>query len=208
MDQSLKETLSLIADAKKGDKAALESVCARYIGRVHKIVACRMGRELRGKAESMDIVQSVMIKAVRDIDAFNTASESKFINWLAKIVENTIRDKIDYFTAEKRSTAAEVQLVHETQGGGAGVTDITDKTSPTITEEVEGRQKLAILCDALDRVKENHREAIILRDYAGMTFKEMGGVLGCSEDAARMLYVRSMDEITDILAEKIDADRS
>lgn len=204
MNSALKHTLTLILDAKKGDKGALEKICELYIHRVHKIVTFRMGAGLRGKAESMDLVQSVMIKAIRDIDTFDTGSESKFINWLAKIVENTIRDKVDYFAAEKRKAAAEIPIVSETDEDRAGITDIPDKTSPTVTQEVESREKLALLCDALNQVKENHREAIVLRNYAGMTFKEIGEVLDCSEDAARMLYVRSMDEITDILVDKID----
>ncbi|MFH0799660.1 MAG: sigma-70 family RNA polymerase sigma factor [Pseudomonadota bacterium] len=201
MDSSLKHTLTLISDAKKGDKGALERVCERYVQRVHKIVTFRMGAGLRGKTESMDIVQSVMIKAIRDIDAFDTGSESKFINWLAKIVENTIRDKVDYFAAEKRRAASEIPIVSGADEDMAGITDIPDKISPTVTQEVENREKLAILSDALNQIKDSHREAIILRDYAGMTFKEIGELTDSTEDAARMLYVRSMDEVTDILAD-------
>ena len=103
MDNKLKETLTLIKEAKEGDNNALNEVCTRYMDRVHKLVRFRLGEKLRRKAESMDIVQDVMLKAVKDIDKFDTDSESRFINWLARLVENTIRDNVDYYAAQKRN---------------------------------------------------------------------------------------------------------
>lgn len=134
MEDALKHTLSLIAAAKNGDNAALEKICERYISRVHKIVTFRVGRDLREKAESMDLVQSVMIKAVRGIDGYDMGSESKFINWLAKIVENTIRDKIDYFKAEKRRASSEMPIESEDDENETGITGIPDRNSPTVIQ--------------------------------------------------------------------------
>ncbi len=204
MADALKHTLSLIVAAKNGDKTALEKICERYIGRVHKIVTFRMGRNLREKAESMDLVQSVMIKVIRGIDGYDTGSESKFINWLAKIVENTIRDKIDYFKAEKRRASSEVPIEGTNNEDESNIAEIPDGISSTVAHQVELHEELSMLCKALDKIKDSHREVIILRDYAGMTFKEIGELTGSTEDAARMLYVRSIDEVTDILSDMIE----
>ena len=38
---------------------------------------------------------------------------------------------------------------------------------------------------------ERQREAISLR-HSGLSFDEVGGLLGCSEDAAKMLYHRAL----------------
>ena len=41
------------------------------------------------------------------------------------------------------------------------------------------------------RLPERHREVIGLR-HSGLTFLEVGGLMGCSEDAAKMLYHRAL----------------
>lgn len=202
MNERLKQTMVLITEAKGGDKAALNEVCSRYINRVHRLVRFRMGVKLRAKTESMDIVQSVMARAIEDIGQFDTNSESKFINWLAKIVENTIRDKFDYFSAQKRDPSREEPLVRKTEDGEPYFNDIADNISPTVTQKVGQREKMRKLEEALDELGEKQREVVILRNYAGMTFKEIAEVLNGTEDGSRMLFVRAMDKLTDILAKK------
>lgn len=202
MNEQHKQTMALINEAKKGDKAALNEVCSRYINRVHKIVRFRMGEKLRLKAESMDIVQSVMTKAIEDISQFDTGSESKFINWLAKIVENTLRDKFDYFSAQKRDALHEERLASQDENGELYYHDIPDHISPTITQKVGQNERLKKLEESLDELNAKQREVVILRNYAGMTFKEIAEVLDSTEDASRMLFVRAMDKLTDILTKK------
>lgn len=202
MDAKLKNTLSLIKEAKQGDNNALSEVCVRYLDRIHKIVRFRMGEKLRRKAESMDIVQNVMLKVVKDIDQFDAGSESKFINWLAKIVENTIRDNVEYFAAQKRRLSLEVSAVQREENGTVSNKEFPDKDSPTVTQEVDNMEKMSKLEEALDQLNVKQREVIILRNYTGMTFKEISEILNSSEDAVRMLFIRSMDKLTTILADK------
>ncbi len=202
MNERLKQTMVLINEAKKGDRAALNEVCSRYINRVHRLVRFRMGEKLRAKAESMDIVQSVMTKAIEDIGQFDTGSESKFINWLAKIVENTLRDKLDYFSAQKRDASREDPLVKDDKGDGLYFYDIPDHISPTVTQKVDLMERMEKLEESLDELSAKQREVVILRNYAGMTFKEIAEVSDSTEDASRMLFVRAMDKLTDILAKK------
>jgi len=47
------------------------------------------------------------------------------------------------------------------------------------------------LLEAVARLPERHREVIGLRQ-SGLSFLEVGRLLGCSEDAAKMLYHRAL----------------
>jgi RNA polymerase sigma factor (sigma-70 family) len=93
------ETQVLINEAKLGDKDALNRLFARYQNRVLRIVRFRLNPELREKlkTQSMDIVQEVFIAALRKLNEFEPTSKGAFLHWLSKIVENYIRDQIDYF---------------------------------------------------------------------------------------------------------------
>lgn len=191
MREGFKQTLQLIREAKTGDQGALNEVCGRYLDRVHHLVRFRLGGRLRQKVESMDIVQEVMLTAVKDIEQFDTKSESRFINWLARIVENTIRDQIDYYLAQKRRMTKEDYPE-----------EIADKNIHRVTYKMGSAEKMARLEKALDQLKDQQKEVIILKNYAGMTFKEIAALFDKKEDAVRMLFVRSMDKLTDLLAKQ------
>jgi len=47
------------------------------------------------------------------------------------------------------------------------------------------------LVEAVARLPDRYREVIGLR-HSGLTFVEVGGLMGCSQDAAKMLYHRAL----------------
>ena len=48
---------------------------------------------------------------------------------------------------------------------------------------------------AIGRLSSQYGQAIRLRSDLGLTFAEMGVALSCSEDAARMLWVRALAKL-------------
>src|SRR5262249_14069822 len=95
-------THALLQLVQTGDKEALNDLYNRYLMRVLAAVRARLGAELRGKLESWDVVQEAMLASLKNVQSFTQTSEGAFLNWLAKVVENRIRDQLDYFHAEKR----------------------------------------------------------------------------------------------------------
>ncbi len=69
-DSLANQTQQLIALAKGGGGSALNRLCEVYGDRVRWIVRLRMGKELRCKLESMDVVQDVLVAALRDLGDF------------------------------------------------------------------------------------------------------------------------------------------
>jgi len=56
--------------AKDGDHAALDQLCTVYGERVRRIVRLRMGKELRPKLDSMDLVQDALVSALGGLGQF------------------------------------------------------------------------------------------------------------------------------------------
>jgi RNA polymerase sigma-70 factor (ECF subfamily) len=63
-------------------------------------------------------------------------------------------------------------------------------------EMAENRLRYAELLGALTQLTEGQREAISLR-HVGLAFAEIGEMLECSEDAAKMLYHRGIRSLKD-----------
>ncbi len=69
-DNVAHRTQELVALAKDGNDYELNQLCNVYGERVHWIIRLRMGTELRSKLESMDLVQDVLVSALRDLGDF------------------------------------------------------------------------------------------------------------------------------------------
>ena len=198
-DDFANRTQELVALAKDGNDSALNQLCNVYGERVHWIIRLRMGTELRSKLESMDVVQDVLVSALRDLGDFKYKDEGDFLRWLSKIAENRLRDNVDKLHANKRDIRKEVRLDNkeQTTGGGfvraAGPIDVT--TPSVIMSRKEEMDKLE---KAIDALKPEYREVIVLKRLEGLSYKEIGEKLGKSVDAVGMLLSRAMLALTNV----------
>ena len=201
--QTLRRTQQLVTLAQRGDDTALNQLCGIYAERVRRIVRFRMGSELRTQLESMDLVQEALIEAVKDIGDFTYCSEGDFINWLSSIVENTIRDYVDRIHAAKRDVRRQVSLNKvaartDRPRPGVGLPAVT--TTPSVVLSL--REELDRLEQAMDRLKPQYREVIMLAKIEGLSCKEIAGRLNKSPAAVAMSLSRGIIALTNLFERK------
>jgi RNA polymerase sigma-70 factor (ECF subfamily) len=191
------KTQELVALAQEGDQSALDHLYRVYAERVRWIVRFRMSKELRSKLESMDIVQDTLIQALRGLDGFTYKNEGDFVRWLSKIAENELRGSLRKLHADKRDIRKDVRLDYDrstTADRYAGMPIPVDATTPSVI--FSKRDELARLEKAIDELKPEYREVIVLTKIDGLSYKEMGQRLGKSDEAVRKLVSRAMAELT------------
>ena len=193
------KTQELVALAKDGDRAALDQLYSVYAERVRWMVRFRMSRELRSKLESMDLVQDTLIHALGGLEDFTYKNEGDFVRWLSKIAENELRGSLKKLHADKRDIRREVRL--GTYGPSAGVGFVgapgpIEATTPSVI--LSRKEDLAKLEEAVDELKPEYREVIVLAKIDGLSYKEIGERLGKSADAVGMLVSRAMVALTSV----------
>jgi RNA polymerase sigma-70 factor (ECF subfamily) len=157
-----------------------------------------MGNELRSKLESMDMVQDVLMCAFRDFEDFKYTSEGDLLRWLGKIAENRIRDNLDKLHAEKRDIRKEIPLHDDgatSRNDRVRVLEPARDTTPSVI--LSKREELDKLEKAIDKLKPEYKEVIILAKIDGLSYKEIGQRLGKSADAAGHMLLRAMVSLTD-----------
>jgi RNA polymerase sigma-70 factor (ECF subfamily) len=192
-----------VAQAQEGDTSALDQLCGVYTERVRRIVRFRMGPELRSHLESMDLVQEALVEAVLDLDQFRYSNEGDFLRWLSRIVENTIRDNMDKAHAAKRDIRRQVSLDHAAAHAdrSAHEADIPiATTTPSVVFSL--REDLDRLEKAMDQLKPEYREVIVLAKIEGFTCKEIADKLNKTPAAVAMLLSRAIVAVANLL-EKI-----
>ena len=187
------KTQRLVTLAKSGDELALERLCKVYGERVRRIIRLRMGSELRSKMESMDLVQDAFIAALRGLENFTYQNEGDFLRWLSKIAENRLRDNLKKLHANKRDIRREMSLNNNrksAQDSFVKTVGPVDSTTPSVI--MSRREELDKLEKAMDKLKPEYKEVILLTKIEGLSSKELSDRLGKAPGAVRMLLSRAM----------------
>ena len=174
------------------DPAALDRLYARYAPRLLSYIRLKVGRRLREKLESRDILQATLLKSYQHLGGFRGDDGRALMAWLARIADREIADRVDFHGRQRREAAAEAPIEEQPEMAA----QVRSALSQAIVNERAGQLEAAIasLSDA-------HREIILLRKFEDLTFPEIADRLGKSEDACRMLFARAMTALTLRLSE-------
>lgn len=199
------DTLALIKIGKQGDENALNTLFARYHKKVLRIVRQRLNSQQRERlrVQSMDIVQEVFLHALKKLQDFEPRSEGSFIHWLSQIFMNVIRDRLDFVSAEKRTSEGECSLDQTIAGtsGHLGLRDLIAQEGTSPTQYILKRAIEDAVDDLLLELNEADKEIIIQHKLEELTFAEIASSVGKSEDAIRKQFNRSFKKLV-MLAEK------
>jgi RNA polymerase sigma-70 factor (ECF subfamily) len=177
----------LLQRARSGSPEALNLLYERCAGRLLAFIRLRLGKELRLRLESRDILQATLLKSVEHLGELKGDQTQSLMAWLARIAEHEIRDCADFHHRQRRDAAREMPLDD-------------DAPLPALTRSALSRvildERASHLEAALETLSADHREVILLRKFEELSFAEIGRRLGKSEDACRMLLARAMTALT------------
>ena len=182
------DSTALVERARGGSADAMNELYARYGRRLLALIRLRMGRSLRGRLDSGDILQATLLRSFERIGQFKGEGGATFMTWMARIAENEIRDQADYHGRQRREAARAVPLDEATP---AVTSHLRAVVSQLIADEDAAR-----LERALEGIDEPHREVILLRKFEELSWREVAARMGRSEDACRMLLARGMVALT------------
>lgn len=192
---SFEETIVLVRAFQRGDQSARERLFTRYLPRIRQIVALRVGRRMRELHEHEDVVQETLLSAVRGLDSFESRGEGSFRHWLAKLVENRIRDAMRRAQALKRGGARERTLaMDDTNVLSASVFEGNEPSPSQVAREHEMQERLEL---ALLAMEEPYRKVIELRRLCELEYSEIATEMDLKNaDAARYLFSKAMNELS------------
>jgi RNA polymerase sigma-70 factor, ECF subfamily len=174
---------------------ALDRLYERCTPRLLSYIRLKLGRALRERLESRDILQATLLKSFQHLAEFRGADGQSLMAWLARIADREIVDRADYHHRQQRDAGRESPLDDHPELTAR----VRSVLSQVILDEQAGEQAHALEA-ALDSLSDAHRQVILLRKFEELSFKEIARRLGKSEDACRMLLARAMTTLTLTLA--------
>lgn len=140
------------------------------------------------RAQAEDLAQDAFVKAFRSLSAFDTTR--RLSSWLFRIAHNTAID------AMRRPRPAVVSMDAEDSRKAAAL-----HAGPPEPDPVERSALRGAIDRALQQLRPEYRAAVVLRYDEGLSFDEIGHILGMPEATARSHVHRARKELAERLTE-------
>lgn len=170
--------------AAEGDEAAWREIYTSTRERVFALLVYHLGN----RDEALDVLQDVYVGAVKGIARYE--GRGSLEAWLVGIALRRARDWKRRFLGKFKST--------DTLEGEPHL----DQSLPQPDPE-QGRR----LRQALAQLPERQRSAVLLHEWMGYSFREVGEALGIGESTARVHAFRGRDALRGMLSDDPEATR-
>ena len=181
----------LVARARRGDESAFEALVTENEKRIYNLC-----RRLTGNQEdAAELTPEAFLNAWRGLGRFQ--GESSFSTWLYRLATNAC---IDFLRKEKRrqSLSMTVSLDDEEEARQVELPD--ERYAPEgALERAEARRAVA---EGLERLTLEHRQVLVMREIHGLSYAEIGQVLGLEEGTVKSRIARARGALRKVLTER------
>ena len=178
----------LVERVQRGDKQAFDLLVAKYQRKLFRLLS----RLIRDPAEIEDVAQEAFIKAYRALPNFR--GESAFYTWLYRIAINTAKN---YLVAQGRraptQTEAEIEDAENFEDGDSL------RTEDTPDRMLLSKQVAEAVNRAIERLPEELRTAIVLRELEGLSYDEIAESMNCPIGTVRSRIFRAREAVAEEL---------
>jgi RNA polymerase sigma-70 factor, ECF subfamily len=183
---------SLIRAAQRGDHDAFEQLVRAYDQSVLRLAM----NLLRSPEDARDVYQEAFLRVYRNLHAFRF--DCSFHTWLYRIVTNICLDQL-----RKRKVRKEESAVMETAEGPIDRMDSVEEDGVDSNPErtMWNRQLKQRIDTALEDLTPRERMVFELRHYQGLRLRNIGEMLGTSEEAAKNCLFRATQKMRSVLGD-------
>ncbi|MCD8514048.1 MAG: RNA polymerase sigma factor RpoE [Nitrincola sp.] len=178
----------LVERVQAGDKRAFDLLVKKY---QHKIIGL-ISRYIYDHHEAMDVAQEAFIKAYRALPNFR--GESAFYTWLYRIAINTAKNHLVARGRRPPDTDVDAEEAQYFESD-SDLRDIENPENALYKDELE-----RVINQVLERLPEDLRVALTLREFEGLSYEEIAKVMDCPVGTVRSRIFRAREAIDNEIA--------
>lgn len=184
----------LIAAARRGEAAALDSLFGRNLPPLIAFIRARAGKAIAARESAMDIAQSVFREVLQDADRIHLQGEGAFRNWLFMAAARKVLDRAKFLGRERRDVSREVPLPEPGPEADALLASYAALCTPS--QHAAAREELARIEAAIQDLPEDQRDAVMMSRLMGLSYPQIAQQMGRSEASVRGLVARGLGALS------------
>jgi RNA polymerase sigma-70 factor, ECF subfamily len=197
------ETQELLNQAHQGEAGAVDRLLASHRDALRRMVDLRLDPALGRRLDASDIVQDVLLEASRRLNDYLRNPVMPFHLWLRHIAKDHMIDAHRrHRQAQRRSLDREQPILPAVFADRSSIElaarfldhELTP-ASAAMRHELQRRLETAVASLA-----EDDREIVLMRHFEQLSNQEVATLLGLSEAAASMRYLRAVRRLRSLLA--------
>ncbi len=182
---------SLIEACRAGDTEAFGILVSQYQDRLYPTVF-----RLTGCAEeAQDLLQDAFLRAFEKLDHFH--GDSSFYTWVYRIAVNLT-------LSNRRRKRLSVSLQQGREGNSSEPAADVEESDPSLPLERAERDRL--IQEALGSLAPDHRAVVVMKEFDGLHYEEIGAILGIPVGTVRSRLHRARCELRERLRSLVDGE--
>jgi RNA polymerase sigma-70 factor (ECF subfamily) len=173
----------LVARVQKGDKGAFDLLVLKYQHRILSLIS----RYVRNSDEVQDVAQEAFIKAYRALPNFR--GDSAFYTWMYRIAINTAKNHL--VARQRRPPGVDIDIDDAEHFDG----DFQLKDIENPENILFGNELKHVVEGAINRLPEDLRTAVTLREFDGLSYEDIATVMSCPVGTVRSRIFRAREAI-------------
>jgi RNA polymerase sigma-70 factor (ECF subfamily) len=189
-----KVLLELVLQAQQGSEEAWRKLFQTAERVVRRRFLQHRPKILKRVMRDSDLLQEVALRVSHNLGQFRGKTPQQFIVWLTSITQNLINDYYREYQRSKTAAGKEISIESLEEKGG----QLPARQDQTELDE----ERYAKSLDAIARLPDPYFWVIEFHIEDGLTYKEIGTRLHCTEVAARMMYHRAVQIVREKLKDQ------
>ncbi len=198
-------TQNLLANARQGDRAAVNRLLERHRVSLKKLIQLRLDRKIARRVDASDVVQDVLMEANTRLQDYLADPKMPFHLWLRQLAQDRMIDVYRRHRGAQRRSLDREQSIAAPQFSDQSGFDLMGQladheltpAAASIRKELEARFVLA-----LDQLEDEDREIVLMRHFEQLGNSEVADALGLSAAAAGMRHLRALRKLRAILGDR------
>jgi RNA polymerase sigma-70 factor (ECF subfamily) len=195
-------TAELLVNVRGGESLAVEQLMDRHRNSLRRMIQLRLDQRLMQRMDVSDVIQDVLMEANRRLTDYLANPVIPFHLWIRQIAKDRIID-----AHRRHRVSAKRSIDREQPQSGKGppdqstmelanqfrdqaLTPAAAATQRELAEQIES---------AVQLLRENDREIILMRHYEQLNNQEIAQSLGLTEPAASMRYLRALKRLREVI---------
>jgi RNA polymerase sigma-70 factor (ECF subfamily) len=193
----------MITAAQQAEPGAVERLIEAYRHYLRFVARTCLSSALAGKADASDVVQETLLKAHQNFRSFRGSSEGEFVAWLRQILAQNVAQLVRRFRTAGRDAEREQSIDDLVSRSSNVLARIAAASGTSPSMAAEHRDTGIVLSEAMAELSDDQREIIFLRHVEELSWAEVAVRMNRSQDAARMLWARSLRKLRPLIEDKL-----